>query len=546
MSFNLHFNLQIEMPKCKSRSEMGLLNTLQNEKCEVLMEHAACSHVRDHAVNVQAAYANLYTTVQGLLSKTEKSVSDFTDFNRMKAEFDEWFQLANGTAQDAASGTGTVPGTPVGIKERVDQLKNVTARMTEGQHHLNCLTEAFSALLSMTSDSEVDKIRSTVNEAKLDYETLSNFLSKNLLALQEVYQKSEDLRANVKSLDKWLSDIKIVLEEPFNSLGELCEMKTILEKYRNISGEMAKREDELRALESSANDLPGHDSDVTLIAELQRELGSQKITCDKLMASTGKEIEDNNSYSQSLQEVEKWLLQMNFQLMAHNSLYITSRDQTEEQVEHHEDLMGQIRGHQLTLDAVREEGSARVARYVRERPEMKRRIEKQHQNFQESYNSLLQTGTQIKNRLADSMAKFQEYEDALDNIAKNLEALEPKIKGDSEEIENLNVQDEFESMRAIHNRLQAEKALLQTAVQACEMASASISRPGTPIKDDSDANAAPAREVGIKLKLEELIDRVEGRMTELGSQVTEMEGVQKTKEALDAWIANQGHYSVLS
>ena len=73
-----------------------------NEKCEVLMEHSACSHVRDHAVNAQAAYANLYATVQGLLSRTEKSVADLTDFNRMRAEFDEWFARANGTAQDAA------------------------------------------------------------------------------------------------------------------------------------------------------------------------------------------------------------------------------------------------------------------------------------------------------------------------------------------------------------------------------------------------------------------------------------------------------------
>ena len=96
-------------------------------------------------------------------------------------------------------------------------------------------------------------------------------------------------------------------------------------------------------------------------------------------------------------------------------------------------------------------------------------------------------------------------------------------------------------MRGINNRLQAEKALLQTAVQACEVASASISRPGTPIREDGseDAGAAPAREVGIKLRLEELIDLVEGRMTELGSQVTEVEGARRTKEALDAWIANQ-------
>ena len=58
--------------------------------------------------------------------------------------------------------------------------------MTEGQHHLNCLTEAFSALLSSsTPESQVDAVRATVNEAKLSFDTLSNFLSKNLLALQE-------------------------------------------------------------------------------------------------------------------------------------------------------------------------------------------------------------------------------------------------------------------------------------------------------------------------------------------------------------------------
>ena len=57
--------------------------------------------------------------------------------------------------------------------------------MTEGQHHLNCLTEAFSALLSSsTPESQVDAVRATVNEAKLSFDTLSNFLSKNLLALQ--------------------------------------------------------------------------------------------------------------------------------------------------------------------------------------------------------------------------------------------------------------------------------------------------------------------------------------------------------------------------
>ena len=70
----------------------------------------------------QAAYANLYATVQGLLSRTEKSVADLTDFNRMRAEFDEWFTRANGTAQDAAHASAKGA-----IKDRVNQGHNSIA-----------------------------------------------------------------------------------------------------------------------------------------------------------------------------------------------------------------------------------------------------------------------------------------------------------------------------------------------------------------------------------------------------------------------------------
>ena len=57
-------------------------------------------------------------------------------------------------------------------------------------------------------------------------------------------------------------------------------MKTILEKYRNISNEMDKREDELAALESAADALPpncgGADADYSReIGALREELRAQ-------------------------------------------------------------------------------------------------------------------------------------------------------------------------------------------------------------------------------------------------------------------------------
>ena len=47
------------------------------------------------------------------------------------------------------------------------------------------------------------------------------------------------------------------------------------------------------------------------------------------------EIKDYSAYHQALQDTEKWILQTSFHLMAHNSIYITTREQTEEQINKH-------------------------------------------------------------------------------------------------------------------------------------------------------------------------------------------------------------------
>jgi nesprin-1 len=182
-----------------------------------------------------------------------------------------------------------------------------------------------------------------------------------------------------------------------------------------------------------------------LVSELEGALKKTRAIEEKIE----KEIAEYQDYHQALQATEKWLLQMSFQLMAHNALYITNKEQTIDQLEKHEELMNGIRNYQSVLDNVREQGHSYVAKYMHVRPDVKPAIEKQHQNFQESYNSLLQTGTQIKNRLVDSLNKFQEYEDALENIIKNLDILEPEIRQEtSKPLDNIaDIQSELDTIR---------------------------------------------------------------------------------------------------
>lgn len=58
----------------------------------------------------------------------------------------------------------------------------------------------------------------------------------------------------------------------------------------------------------------------------------------------------------------------------------------------------------------------------------------------------------------------------------------------------------------MHNKLQAEKSRLAVAVQACEAATASISRPSSP--RDILPPPIPIRELEVRARLEDFIDQV--------------------------------------
>lgn len=58
----------------------------------------------------------------------------------------------------------------------------------------------------------------------------------------------------------------------------------------------------------------------------------------------------------------------------------------------------------------------------------------------------------------------------------------------------------------MHGKLQGEKARLQLAVQACEAATASISRPSSP--QEIAPVPIPQQELLVRAKMEDLIDQV--------------------------------------
>lgn len=328
--------------------------------------------------------------------------------------------------------------------------------------------------------------------------------------LKSALTKWEDHREKVARFEKWLHNTENQLQMEPETQGELGKMKTIVDSLKNLSKEIAEKGNDLQILISDAHDLSSWANASNKIDDtnsLQSRWEKVSNKCGDLIQNVGAEINEYNEYYQKLQDTEKWLLQISFQLMAHNSIYISNRDQTQEEIVQHEILMNEIQKYQSNIDDLKAKGLNQVARYEKDTPNIRSVVETQLKNVQDSYDSLLNTSVQIRNRLQESLVKFEEYEHILDSIQNNLDVYEPEI-GELEEpaITLDHARKQLKSAQILHNKLQGEKSRLAIAVQACESATASISRPSSPL--EPHIPQIPEKELLVRSKLEDFIDQV--------------------------------------
>lgn len=116
-------------------------------------------------------------------------------------------------------------------------------------------------------------------------------------------------------------------------------------RYKHIHEEVESRRPDLEHLMEEGEDLgkcAGKEDVQRETKALESRWEKLNEECKARRASVEREIQEHSTYQQSLQETEKWLLQISFQLMAHNSLYITNREQTQEQIVQHDALLSDI------------------------------------------------------------------------------------------------------------------------------------------------------------------------------------------------------------
>lgn len=378
---------------------------------------------------------------------------------------------------------------------------------------MHLVQEAFTKATNLTPEDKQDALHSNMFELKKSWDNFTANVQNTTDLLKSALNRWEEHSEQMVRFEKWLNDTEQLLAVTPTTHGELSEMKTILERFKHLSDEIKEKELDLKriiddshelGLWSKPNAATGQPDDVN---KLQIRWEKVNADCMERINSISTEINDYNDYYQKLQDAEKWLLQVSFQLMAHNSLYITNRSQTQEQIDQHEVLLNEIQKYQSNIDDLKAKGYNQIERYESTSPTIRNTIETQLKNVQESYDSLLNTSVQIRNRLQDSLSKFEEYENILDSIMRNLEEYEVVIGDLDEPATTLELaQSQLKTAQNLHNKLQGEKSRLAIAVQACEAATASISRPSSPL--EPNIPQIPEKELHVRAKLEDLIDQV--------------------------------------
>lgn len=517
-------------------AEKENLETL-TDSCETLMELSAVGWVRDQTIQLQTEYTSLLTNIQTLVSKIEKDLSDLTELLKIKTDLEKWLQLAHKNIQDCVG-----VGDEKTLRDKLDMIITVAAKVPEGQKLLTKLQDVFAKTVNTTPVAKQEELREEMATLRNSWDQLNMDLTSIQAQLRSSLSRWDDFNDGKQALQNWLTHTEKLLKDQYNTKGELSEMKTLLERYKNLLGEIRGKDGDLNRMKNEADELSSWSKQSQPKEEvfaLQNRYANLISLGEVQKEALEKEIQNYNNYHQSLQETEKWLLQISFQLMAHNSLYITNREQTEEQLNQHKILLKEIQNYQNILDEVKAKGHGQIEKYAKEAPNIRNNIEKQLSNVQESYNSLLQTAVQIKNRLIDSLAKFKEYEDTLDSIAEKLDEFEPKVTDEvSKEAANLlEALNLLETAKSLHSSLQHEKSRLALAVQACEAATASISRPSSP--RDTLPPPIPMKELECRARLEDLIDQIQNHLSNITTSVAEFEEKEKQKAALKEWISNQ-------
>lgn len=207
------------------------------------------------------------------------------------------------------------------------------------------MQEVFTKALNNTLAVERDILVNAMEDLRNSWNSLNINLNSVIAHLKSLHSRWEENNEAIDILQEWLSLLESKTIEKHDFRADVGEMKTHLERLNHMINEIDEKETDFNHVITETEELSKFTTNNNLNPDIKQLKTRKNILKEKTLkrkASLENEIIQHSNYLQALQESEKWLLQISFQLMAHNSLYINNRKQTQEQLQYHQVLLNEI------------------------------------------------------------------------------------------------------------------------------------------------------------------------------------------------------------
>ncbi|KFM65651.1 Nesprin-1, partial [Stegodyphus mimosarum] len=514
-----------------------------NHICENLVDVSSFTAARDQVVLISGTYFSLSSNLLDIITKLEKYICNQGEFKDARNEFLNWYNQSKAILDENSH----LKGDEELLQKRLHTIKGLNAVLLDGQKLLNHALDCGSKVLRVLPDAEKLLVKEEMDEVKQQFSEFSKSVAEISGSLSSVLSRLQEFAQNKNKFMEWLNNVISKLPDKLETKGDIVEIRTKIENFKQIHNDMENHKMQLKELQIEAKELAlktGDDSEITKLDELSNNFKNVHQKCQDLLTQLETELSNLQTYNHALQETEKWLLQMSFHLMSHHSLQISNLVKTKEQSEKHKTLLKEIQDYQKVIDALKLKGNKLISDYKDQVPKLENQIEQQMNNVQESYDSLLMTAENIQAQLEDALLKFKTYEESLLFCEKLLNETKPFISSglDASKLASQEAKEKLDLSKNILKKLMDGREKLQQAIQGCVEATSSISRPSSP--DVGFASSLPEKEMQIKIQLQDYIEQIQAFALSLETIVRDWENISQMKDSIEKWIKEKEQFIV--
>ncbi|KAK7104412.1 hypothetical protein V1264_019133 [Littorina saxatilis] len=514
----------------KHKSELDKVR----DKGDAIVQRSSDPRVSNNMMQLYTRYQSLCSSAKSMVGRLKDNVDDHK-------QYDETLDGASRWLADMMERVATCSDTSGDwhvIQDRIEEIKDVTASMDDGLAKVNYVCDQAEKILPNTSIEGKKLIEQQVTELTNDWEKLNKSIEECTTLLEGVQQRWHDYEQYYGSLVRWLADTENTLRADPEPRALLVERKAQLDKYRMILSDIENHRRLVNELRERVHNLEALCDNPEVTASLEDVQLRYNNVLDKakdLVEAQQRLYDEHHNFHEAQQDCEKWLLQMSFRLMAHNSLNVSSMELTERQIEKHRVLLREIEDYRLTLDSVSRLGQQLIMNNARI-PRLAQQVEAQLQNLEESYMNLQSTAQQIRERLQEILNKWRQYKELLDSTNEYLTEQFPEwLQHEESNVPDTlaDAQQQREASQAELEKLYGMKQELQQASHRCENLGSMESL------DKLDASMeSPLAELATQVNktLQESINQLEKRLDRLRDMIRKWDSVDRARIDLRHWL----------